>query len=522
MANGGAVDKVAAFLAAAELGDDSKVASAMDHDGIDPSSSDSAGNCALHKAAVKGHEAVVDILVSRRCDLDKPNNFGCTALYLACKAGRAGVVDRLIKAGADAARPTHSGATPLFVAAFDGFVDVLELLLHADGTSVDAPTKDGKTPFMIAASNGHWPAAKLLLAHGANINAADCEGATALHYMAGIDNDDVACMAALLAAGAALEVADGQGRTPLFRACQRESCVRAQALIDAGARVNVQDATGATPLHVAAEMALDDTLQVLIGAGALRGVRDSAGRLPVNVLPTTLKRQQLQQLRSLLRADLDSTAALPTVAGGVGSLAPPAAASPAPAPATPRTTAPTASRGSGDGGAASADGGGVGSVVGTSSTGGSLTVHASSGSASGPGLFATRAAEFPTTVMAAAAAAGGLARAPAHDYTRLKLLGEGAFGSTHLATCPGRADPVVVKDIKQPLGDRDKALRETTVLKQVTGTMAVVPNQVAGRLLACSQIAPSLLVESARRSTGTPTWCTCWTTGWTTPTACTL
>jgi ankyrin repeat protein len=47
---------------------------------------------------------------------------------------------------------------------------------------VDAPDANGVTPFMRAAETGNLDVVKLLIAHGAGINATDLKGHSALQY----------------------------------------------------------------------------------------------------------------------------------------------------------------------------------------------------------------------------------------------------------------------------------------------------------------------------------------------------
>jgi ankyrin repeat protein len=87
------------------------------------------------------------------------------------------------------------GSTPLLRAAKGGDIEALKLLL-AHGARVDLPTATGVTPLMAAAGNGSTnldtrgrykteaqanEAVQMLLAAGANINALDRNGQTALH-----------------------------------------------------------------------------------------------------------------------------------------------------------------------------------------------------------------------------------------------------------------------------------------------------------------------------------------------------
>ncbi len=65
------------------------------------------------------------------------------------------------------------------------------------------------------ASEGLTEAARFLASHGADVNAQDGEGMTALAWAAKVDPGHTAILEALLAAGADPTIASQDGRTPL-------------------------------------------------------------------------------------------------------------------------------------------------------------------------------------------------------------------------------------------------------------------------------------------------------------------
>lgn len=105
---------------------------------------------------------------------------------------------------------------------------------------------------------------KMLIAHGANVNAANDEGITLLHIIA-----DPEPVAEIIAAGGNIEARDKQGRTPLLvnlTEPEREDVI--EALIDAGADVNARGNDGKTALSLAREREDSALVDLLVEAGA--------------------------------------------------------------------------------------------------------------------------------------------------------------------------------------------------------------------------------------------------------------
>ncbi len=93
---------------------------------------------------------------------------GSTPFMYAVLYTDAPTLERLIKLGADPNKRNDAGATALMWAALD--LEKTRVLL-AHGADVNAQSEDARTPLMIAAGRpGGAPIVKLLLAHGANPN----------------------------------------------------------------------------------------------------------------------------------------------------------------------------------------------------------------------------------------------------------------------------------------------------------------------------------------------------------------
>ena len=152
----------------------------------------------------------------------------------------------------------------------------LAALLAAAALPTDAPLID-------AARNGDVEAVRSLLAEGADVNTAQGDGMTGLHWAA--EGGHAAVADLLLAAGAGVEARTRVGGyTPLHLASRSGHGSIANALLDAGADPGVTTTgSGVTPLHLAAA-AFDgaDAVSALLRSGAkVDALESSSGQTPL-------------------------------------------------------------------------------------------------------------------------------------------------------------------------------------------------------------------------------------------------
>jgi hypothetical protein len=129
----------------------------------------------------------------------------------------------------------------------------------AGGANVNAADKDGATPLINAAQYGDLALMKRLVERGANVNASDSQGNSALIYLVSGDTYKDDAVGFLIAHGADTNHVNYQGQTPLVLASLRP-CEAADAdrqaellslLISGGAHANDQGPSGELPLHLA-------------------------------------------------------------------------------------------------------------------------------------------------------------------------------------------------------------------------------------------------------------------------------
>jgi ankyrin repeat protein len=142
------------------------------------------------------------------------------------------------------------------------------LALIRQGADVNAPQGDGVTALHWAARAADAELVEALVAAGAHAGARTVFGAyTPLHLAA--ERGSAPAIAALLAASAAADAKTSTGATPLMFAAASGDTASIAALIDAGANVNAEEADRLqTPLIFAAAADRLDAVKLLIARGA--------------------------------------------------------------------------------------------------------------------------------------------------------------------------------------------------------------------------------------------------------------
>ena len=84
---------------------------------------------ALHCAAGRGHEAVIEALLSWGATVDSQEHTGATPLFAACQDGRLACMLALLKTGASVSVPDNFGILPIHIAAQQNRVEIVRALL---------------------------------------------------------------------------------------------------------------------------------------------------------------------------------------------------------------------------------------------------------------------------------------------------------------------------------------------------------------------------------------------------------
>ncbi|HEY7187305.1 MAG TPA: ankyrin repeat domain-containing protein [Vicinamibacterales bacterium] len=132
----------------------------------------------------------------------------------------------------------------------------------------------GDPPSLIGAvKSGDAAAVRALLQQKIDVNAAEADGATALHWAS--YRDDLASADALLRAGANVNAANDLGATALWMASMNGSAGMVRRLLDAGANPDAKLLSGETPVMVASRSGHAAVVQLLVDKKADVNVRAS-------------------------------------------------------------------------------------------------------------------------------------------------------------------------------------------------------------------------------------------------------
>ncbi|MGH0178935.1 UNVERIFIED_CONTAM: hypothetical protein FKN15_077973 [Acipenser sinensis] len=247
---------------------------------------DRTGRTALHHAAHSGHIEAVMGCEDCVCALLDHDAFalcrdfkGRTPLHLAAACGHVNLLGTLLQAAFNTdpldSLLDYSGYTPAHWAACHGHEDCLEVLLEHKPFSIEegnpfTPLHCAVTPLHAAAFSENLPSLQLLLSHGAEVNAVDQAGRSAI--MVAADCGQTAIVDILLSrAKADLTLLDENKNTALHLACSKGHEMCALLILretHEAALINATNTALQMPLHIAARNGLATVVQVLLSQGA--------------------------------------------------------------------------------------------------------------------------------------------------------------------------------------------------------------------------------------------------------------
>ena len=134
----------------------------------------------------------------------------------------------------------------------------------------------GRLPLVDAAKRSDKESVRSLIQKKTDVNAAEPDGTTALHWAA--YRDDLESADLLLKAGAKVNAANDLGATPLWNASQNGSAAMVKRLLDAGANPNLALLAGETPVMVAARGGYPQVVELLLAKGGNPNAHGTRGQ----------------------------------------------------------------------------------------------------------------------------------------------------------------------------------------------------------------------------------------------------
>lgn len=239
--------------------------------GADPEeSNDQSTDFPLKVAAERNILEMVPLLLEAGAELNRPGYNGITPLAAACLKGHLKIVKILAAAGADFQLGDDFGHSPLFWAVVGAHLALVEWLVE-HGASFSELGLQNESPMYRSVSGLSKPDSpkilKYFLSQGADPNHCGPNG-TSLLMAAALDGN-LESVQTLLIAGADVCARTDAGEAILNLVC-RSRLDRPEimaALLDAGAELNVLDQWQCDVLRRAAEQGLPETIKLLIKAG---------------------------------------------------------------------------------------------------------------------------------------------------------------------------------------------------------------------------------------------------------------
>jgi ankyrin repeat protein len=318
---------------------------------------DQHGMTSLMRAAQQGDVAKVERLIARGANVNAKvptrdlreliaflswmqqlpeSDIGYTSLFYAAKGGHAEVVQLLIGHGADVHHVARGGETALQLAVWRSDLKVMQLLatagargdsrqfglavrhstpetvrllltLGADPDAAPPPRvrrsgPPAPSPVIAATQRGDPAVLRLLIDAGANVNAQDHNGWSALRWAgqsrSSRQNQNMTTIIALLESAGARDKA-GNNAAALFEAVLKKNPVGVEEALRLGANPNAKDDRGVPPLVYATRLGPPAIVEALIRAGADLNANPENGTTP---LISAVSAGDVETVKALLAA----------------------------------------------------------------------------------------------------------------------------------------------------------------------------------------------------------------------------
>lgn len=294
--------------------------------GASVNAADRQGETPLHEAAARGFHAVAQVLLDNGAEVNARDSDSLTPLHRASWSGHLPVVQMLIVRGGDVNarlnRPKSQHRfdqevlldddTPLHLAIRHGHQSAAESLL-AHGADLK-PGPRGESPLASAVVGERLAIAALILQRQQDSGIKDASLDSLLHWSlqpggqypgyppSGYPKPPLVEMAKVLFAhGADVNAEDPAGDPALMKAVRLRNLELVRLLLEKKAAVNAQTADGETALHYVAAVGSKEMVELLLAHGADVSIMNKSGQTPLALAVGRRQRNALPSVPVVLR-----------------------------------------------------------------------------------------------------------------------------------------------------------------------------------------------------------------------------
>ena len=204
----------------------------------------------------------------------------------------------------------ENGYTILHKSVFNSDLEITELIIKeakrrlgmSKGDSlakfVNDKTNEGLTALHYAANKGNIPLFKLLIEHGANVDAVTSLGKNVMH-MAAEGNQPSMLIYLITEQHQSSQSVDENGSTPLHWACYFGAEEAVNFLLNLNANINEQDKEKLTPLHLAVNEGRENIVIKLLQKNADKNLANNKGELPIDLA----RKKNYKRIEKILAED---------------------------------------------------------------------------------------------------------------------------------------------------------------------------------------------------------------------------